>query len=149
MLPLLSGGQGPRVIVGDFNATQHSAVYELLTSGSLQSAHEAVGRGYATTWPNGRYWLPPIRIDHAFVSAEAECVSIAEGRGRGSDHRPLILDVRVRKPVPARSSAGHPGGSGALDHQCKRSDWLSAAECDASIVWNRGRFSLNRSTRIC
>jgi endonuclease/exonuclease/phosphatase (EEP) superfamily protein YafD len=95
MLPLLTAGQGLLVVVGDFNATQHSAVYERLTSGGLQSAHEALGRGYATTWPNGHYWLPPIRIDQAFLSEEVECLSITEGRGRGSDHRPLILDVRL------------------------------------------------------
>jgi endonuclease/exonuclease/phosphatase (EEP) superfamily protein YafD len=108
VLPLLTAEQGPRVVVGDFNVTQHSLIYEQLTSRALQSAHEAVGRGYATTWPNGRYWLPPIRIDHAFVSPEVECVSISEGRGLGSDHRPLIITVQARKP---RSPAGAHGAN--------------------------------------
>jgi endonuclease/exonuclease/phosphatase (EEP) superfamily protein YafD len=105
MVPLLTAEQGPRVVVGDLNIAQHSVVYEQLTRHALQSAHEAVGRGYATTWPNGRYWLPPIRIDHAFVSPEVECISIAEGRGLGSDHRPLVVEVRVRN----RRSAGGGG----------------------------------------
>jgi endonuclease/exonuclease/phosphatase (EEP) superfamily protein YafD len=112
MLPLLTAERVPLVVVGDFNATQHSAVHEQLIRGGLQSAHEAVSRGYATTWPNGLYWLPPIRIDHAFVSAEVECVSIAEGQGRGSDHRPLILDVRVRNPAPASRAVGESVAAG-------------------------------------
>jgi endonuclease/exonuclease/phosphatase (EEP) superfamily protein YafD len=95
-LPLLTAEQGPVVIVGDFNATQHSSVYKQLTAHRLRSAHDALGRGYATTWPNGQNWLPPIRIDQAFISSEVECRSIREGRGLGSDHKPLVLDVHIR-----------------------------------------------------
>jgi endonuclease/exonuclease/phosphatase (EEP) superfamily protein YafD len=95
MLPLLASEQRPLVIVGDFNVTQHSLVYAQLRSANLRSAHEDRGRGYATTWPNGQIPLPPIRIDQAFLSPEVECASITEGIGEGSDHRPLILDVRL------------------------------------------------------
>jgi endonuclease/exonuclease/phosphatase (EEP) superfamily protein YafD len=103
--PILAEQSGPLVVIGDFNATQHSRVYERLTSGRLRSAHEDRGRGYATTWPNGRLPLPPIRIDQAFLSPEVECVSIVEGKGAGSDHKSLVLDVRVHAsaetPAPA------------------------------------------------
>jgi endonuclease/exonuclease/phosphatase (EEP) superfamily protein YafD len=95
-IPMLTNGDVPTVIVGDFNATQYSLVYKRLKAGGLRSAHEDRGRGYATTWPNGRWALPPIRIDHAFVSPEVECVSIHEGRGDGSDHKPLFVEVRLR-----------------------------------------------------
>jgi endonuclease/exonuclease/phosphatase (EEP) superfamily protein YafD len=95
IVPLLLAEKGPVVIVGDFNATQYSRVYKQLTAFRFRSAHEDRGRGYATTWPNGYYWLPPIRIDQALLSPEVECLSISEGEGRGSDHKPLILDVRV------------------------------------------------------
>lgn len=97
LIPLLTVDPGPLVIVGDFNITQYSSVYTELTEQNRQSAHEAVGRGYAATWPNGIYWLPPIRIDHAFISPEVECLSVTEGNGVGSDHRPLIVDLRVRE----------------------------------------------------
>jgi endonuclease/exonuclease/phosphatase (EEP) superfamily protein YafD len=70
-------------------------VYEQLEADGLRSAHEDRGQGYAVTWPNGARWIPPIRIDQAFVSPEVECISIREGRGAGSDHKPLILDLRV------------------------------------------------------
>jgi endonuclease/exonuclease/phosphatase (EEP) superfamily protein YafD len=65
-LPRLTTPSGPTVIVGDFNASEHSP----------------------------------------FLSPEVECVRIAEGEGRGSDHKPLILDVRIRDPqlVPHRSA---------------------------------------------
>ena len=99
-LPFLTAPQGPLVVVGDFNATQHSRVYGQLTERRLRSAHDDRGRGYATTWPNGQNWLPPIRIDQVFLSPEVECESIMEGRGLGSDHKPLIVDVHVRADRP-------------------------------------------------
>jgi endonuclease/exonuclease/phosphatase (EEP) superfamily protein YafD len=95
-LPRLTSASGPTVIVGDFNASEHSRVYAELTADWLRSAHDDRGRGYAVTWPNGQFWLPPIRIDQAFVSPDVECVAITEGEGRGSDHKPLIVDVRIR-----------------------------------------------------
>jgi endonuclease/exonuclease/phosphatase (EEP) superfamily protein YafD len=94
--PVLLAQSEPVVIVGDFNATQHSRVYQTLTSDRLRSAHEDRGRGYATTWPNGYYLPPPIRIDQALLSPDVECLSIREGIGRGSDHRPLVVAVRIR-----------------------------------------------------
>ncbi|HVT27897.1 MAG TPA: endonuclease/exonuclease/phosphatase family protein [Lacipirellulaceae bacterium] len=95
-IPLLLVQKGPLVIVGDCNATQYSLVYQRLTASRLRSAHQDRGRGYATTWPNSYFPLPPIRIDQAFLSPGVECLDIHEGIGRGSDHKPLILDVRIR-----------------------------------------------------
>jgi endonuclease/exonuclease/phosphatase (EEP) superfamily protein YafD len=96
MVPLLTAEPGPLVVVGDCNATEHSRVYKQLTASRLRSAHDDRGRGYATTWPNGHYLCPPIRIDQAFVSPEVEVERIVEGRGHGSDHKPLIVDLHVR-----------------------------------------------------
>ena len=96
-IPMILGENGPLVVIGDFNATQYSSVYDQLTADRLRSAHQDRGRGYATTWPNGQFWLPSlIRIDQALLSAEVECLGIKEGEGRGSDHKPLILDVKIR-----------------------------------------------------
>jgi endonuclease/exonuclease/phosphatase (EEP) superfamily protein YafD len=96
-IPIILAEKGPLVVVGDCNATQYSAVYKKLTADRLRSAHEDRGRGYATSWPNGQLPLPPIRIDQALVSREVECLDIKEGEGRGSDHKPLILDVTIRR----------------------------------------------------
>jgi len=95
VLPLLMGQPQPSVVVGDFNATQYSFVYQELKTSGLRSAHEARGRGDATTWPNGREWVPPIRIDQVFLSRDVVCLDIAEGAGFGSDHKPLIFDIQV------------------------------------------------------
>jgi endonuclease/exonuclease/phosphatase (EEP) superfamily protein YafD len=99
-IPMIQGETGPLVVIGDFNATQYSAVYGQLTANRLRSAHQDRGRGYATTWPNGQFWLPSlIRIDQALLSPDVECLGIRQGEGRGSDHKSLILDVKIR-PVP-------------------------------------------------
>ncbi len=95
-IPMILSEKGPLVVVGDFNATQYSAVYGQLTADRLRSAHHDRGRGFATTWPNGQFWLPPIRIDQVLASPEVECLGIKEGEGRGSDHKPLIVDVKIR-----------------------------------------------------
>jgi endonuclease/exonuclease/phosphatase (EEP) superfamily protein YafD len=96
-IPLILNEKGPLVVVGDCNATQFSSVYQQLTADRLRSAHQDRGRGYATTWPNGQYGFPSlIRIDQALLSPEIECLDIKEGEGRGSDHKPLILDVKIR-----------------------------------------------------
>jgi endonuclease/exonuclease/phosphatase (EEP) superfamily protein YafD len=86
----------PLVVVGDCNATQYSLVYDQVKETGLHSAHEECGRGYATTWPNGTLPVPPIRIDQAFLSDQVKCMRIDEGIGRGSDHKPLILDIQLR-----------------------------------------------------
>ena len=95
--PMILREPGPLVVVGDFNATQFSEVYERLTTDRLRSAHQDRGRGYAVTWPNGQWGVPSlIRIDQALLSPEVECLDIRQGEGRGSDHKPLILDVKIR-----------------------------------------------------
>jgi endonuclease/exonuclease/phosphatase (EEP) superfamily protein YafD len=104
-LPLISQQPRPLVVIGDFNATQSSRVYQELTSADLRSAHSDRGRGYATTWPNGDNPLPPIRIDQALLSPQVECLSVAEGIGYGSDHKPLIVDIRVHEADPVSATA--------------------------------------------
>jgi endonuclease/exonuclease/phosphatase (EEP) superfamily protein YafD len=101
-IPAILSQRGPAVVVGDFNATQYSAVLKSLTSVKFRSAHEDRGRGWATTWPNGAFPIPPIRIDHALLSQGVECIDIREGRGFGSDHKPLILDIRLKLPADHR-----------------------------------------------
>ena len=85
----------PIALIGDFNATQHSEPYRRLISAGLYDAHRDRGRGYASTFPNGLFPLPPIRIDHALLSNPIRCLNIQEGLGNGSDHRPLIIDLWV------------------------------------------------------
>lgn len=78
------------IAMGDFNASPTSRTYHrLIELSHLDGAHERLGRGYATTWPNGTLPLPPIRLDHMLVSQDVAVRSMHEGVGEGSDHRPL------------------------------------------------------------
>ena len=92
---LLDVETGPLILGGDLNVTPHAAWYRRLVTGSVRASHEQCGRGLATTWPNGLFPLPSIRLDHVFLSLELVCVRIEEGVGRGSDHRPLVLDLAL------------------------------------------------------
>ncbi len=83
----------PVALIGDFNATQHAAPYRQLLDAGLYDAHHSRGRGTATTFPNGLFPLPPVRLDHALLPKGILCTSIQEGLGHGSDHRPLIIDL--------------------------------------------------------
>jgi endonuclease/exonuclease/phosphatase (EEP) superfamily protein YafD len=60
-------------------------------------AWEVAGRGFGFTWPNGVFPLPPIRLDHVFVSRELAVVGARVGEGSGSDHRPVIVEISRRR----------------------------------------------------
>jgi endonuclease/exonuclease/phosphatase (EEP) superfamily protein YafD len=83
----------PRLVVGDFNASPYNRWYAQLRGLGLTEAHEAVGRSWATTWPNGQHHFPPLRLDHVFVDRPLVPLDAAEGRGYGSDHRPIVVDL--------------------------------------------------------
>jgi len=86
---------------GDFNASPMSFQYRRLREIGLTPAHDRVGRGFATTWPNLAWPFPPMRLDHVFVAGRGvEVVSVREGQGEGSDHRPVHAELFV--PVPGR-----------------------------------------------
>jgi endonuclease/exonuclease/phosphatase (EEP) superfamily protein YafD len=91
----------PRLIVGDFNASPYNRWFAQLRGLGLREAHEAVGRSWATTWPNGQRHLPPLRLDHVFVDPQVVPVAAREGTGTGSDHRPIIVDLAV---LPLRAT---------------------------------------------
>jgi endonuclease/exonuclease/phosphatase (EEP) superfamily protein YafD len=91
----IDGERGPLVVTGDFNATRHHPSFRKLLS-RMGDAHEERGRGWARTWPRGRWPLPPLmRLDHVLVSPGIEVLGIREGIGEGSDHRPVMADLAV------------------------------------------------------
>jgi endonuclease/exonuclease/phosphatase family metal-dependent hydrolase len=90
----LHGERGPLVVAGDFNATRYHRSFRRLLSDRLVDAHERRGRGWATSWPADQWPFPPLlRLDHVLVSPDIGVRSIREGRGHGSDHRPIIVDL--------------------------------------------------------
>jgi endonuclease/exonuclease/phosphatase (EEP) superfamily protein YafD len=92
---IIDAAPRPRVVAGDFNATPYNRWYDELLGLDLTEVHEALGEPFATTWPNGRMPLPPVRIDHVFVDDAIVPLSIHQGVGHGSDHRPVIADLAV------------------------------------------------------
>lgn len=85
----------PLVMVGDFNATRRSRVYEILT-GALRDSHalRPAGAPRVRTFPAR---MPLLRIDHLFASPGVKVRSlraVATPLARlASDHLPLVIDI--------------------------------------------------------
>lgn len=86
------------IVAGDFNAVSMSNhVREVRAcAGGLVEAHAAVGVGAGSTWAarGRRAWVPGVRIDHVFVGGGLVPVRSAVGGAIGSDHYPVVADVR-------------------------------------------------------
>ncbi|MEM9470644.1 MAG: endonuclease/exonuclease/phosphatase family protein [Pseudomonadota bacterium] len=91
MAKLVQGLKGASVVVGDFNATPHSAVLEL-----FQSRTGLTRVTMLPTWPATGPNLPQFAIDHIFLS---DGLTLAEpaivGRFAGSDHLPVAASILV------------------------------------------------------
>jgi endonuclease/exonuclease/phosphatase (EEP) superfamily protein YafD len=83
----------PCIIVGDFNATPWSTAFrDLQSAGDLVNSQNGFGR--APTWPAGFASLGMIPIDHLLHSDALLTVDRRVGEVAGSDHLPLIVDLR-------------------------------------------------------
>ena len=88
-------GSEPVLLVGDFNATVYHPRFDDLLDTGLTDAHSARGRGFTGTWPRDQPFPPLLRIDHALSSKELVPVKATYGTGRGSDHRPIIVEYAL------------------------------------------------------
>lgn len=95
---------GAVLAAGDFNANyQHAAFRSLVDStrsgDHLREAYRQAGRGLVLTWPNQHRLglaIPSIsRLDHVLIDTDLTLLELREGRGAGSDHRPVIADLAV------------------------------------------------------
>jgi endonuclease/exonuclease/phosphatase (EEP) superfamily protein YafD len=85
---------GPKIVVGDFNMPAYSTVFRR-DWGSLTNAFSAKGFGFGftkLTETKGHEF--GARIDHVLVSPPWKCVRAWVGPDIGSDHRPLVVDLR-------------------------------------------------------
>jgi len=85
----------PFVVTGDFNSTPYSR-FDRLMGARADDAWNLAGRGYGHTATNGVFPIPPIRLDHVYLSRDLTVEAITMGEGVGSDHRPLIVDLAMR-----------------------------------------------------
>jgi len=84
----------PKICIGDFNMSPWSHYYRnFLRQAQLKDARN--GRGLLATWPTFLLfrWLM-IPIDHCLVSKEIRVLKIKTGPRIGSDHLPLIVDLK-------------------------------------------------------
>jgi endonuclease/exonuclease/phosphatase (EEP) superfamily protein YafD len=82
------------LIGGDFNASADDAQFRSVLGDRYVDAANQAGAGYTPTWPANRWYPPLITIDHVLtqgaVARSADTVEIP-----GSDHRALIVSVRI------------------------------------------------------
>lgn len=93
----------PLVVVGDFNVTAFSPAFtQLLDQTRLEDC--TAGRGWHPTWP---VFFPPawMQIDHCLHSKGVAVEDVRTGSFVGSDHYPLVVDLRVLPP--GTSGDGH------------------------------------------
>ena len=64
---------------------------------NFDDAWDLAGHGVGWTWPNGVFHLPPLRLDHLFMSRDLTVTEIHVGTGANSDHRPLIAEIAPRQ----------------------------------------------------
>jgi endonuclease/exonuclease/phosphatase family metal-dependent hydrolase len=87
---------GPKILVGDFNATTGTRPYQRLTA-RLRDAQRCLPLARTVkTFPSG---FPAIRIDHCFVSPEIRVTGVSAPMHPlarvASDHLPLVIDFEI------------------------------------------------------
>jgi endonuclease/exonuclease/phosphatase (EEP) superfamily protein YafD len=87
----------PRILAGDFNATaDHRPFRELLASGWID-AYDERGCGLDATWPARVVPFAFYRLDHILVTDHFQIESMEVAKLPGSDHKPLLVSVRLRQ----------------------------------------------------
>lgn len=83
----------PLIVAGDFNTTPWSPHFrDLLAVSGLRNAAE--GHGLIATWPR-QFWLARVPIDHVLVRGPVAVEDVRRGPSIGSDHFPVIADLRL------------------------------------------------------
>jgi endonuclease/exonuclease/phosphatase (EEP) superfamily protein YafD len=83
---------GPRLVMGDFNTPPESRIFRAAWS-DWDNAFSLGGRGFGGTRHNG--WIRA-RIDHILLSREWTVVRAWLGPDIGSDHVPMLAEIRLR-----------------------------------------------------
>lgn len=85
--------ESPAVLIGDLNTSIFSPRYRRLVEGT-GARNARAGFGPLGTWPA---WVPILRLplDQCLVKGPMSVVRCATGRAGGSDHLPLMVDLRL------------------------------------------------------
>ncbi len=83
----------PLIVAGDFNHTQWSGILtEMQDKAHVQDARR--GFGLSLTHKGG--WLYGLSLDHIFVSEHIQVLNFYTSAMAGSDHTPIIVDLRLK-----------------------------------------------------
>lgn len=83
----------PLLLGGDFNSRPESPVHGTLRAAGFRDAWPECGTGDAMTFPAR---APDRRIDYLYLTGAARCLNARVLAGEASDHRPLLVRLRLR-----------------------------------------------------
>jgi len=93
----------PLVIAGgDLNSTPESAVQSNIRAAGLRDSWTECGSGDGLSYPDDK---PVKRIDYLFLTGPIRCASASVIDTRVSDHRPLLVEIRLTSASTARAAA--------------------------------------------
>jgi endonuclease/exonuclease/phosphatase family metal-dependent hydrolase len=86
-------GGVPLLLGGDLNALPESPIHQTLAGAGFRDAWPGCGVGDARTFPVN---APARRIDYLYLAGAARCVDARVLPEYASDHRPLLVRIRLR-----------------------------------------------------
>lgn len=81
-----------KIVVGDFNNTQYSNVYQVI-KGNMNDTYFEKGKGFGRTYDLLKF---PLRIDYILADPEFEILSHQNFDERLSDHYPVMATLRLK-----------------------------------------------------
>lgn len=93
---LLASEPLPAAVAGDFNFTNSCAQADRLFSLGFRDSLDEGARGPQWSWPaiGAASGFPGIRLDHVYINRELRCTSAEVLESGGSDHRPVLAELR-------------------------------------------------------
>jgi endonuclease/exonuclease/phosphatase family metal-dependent hydrolase len=85
--------QVPVLVGGDLNALPESPIHEQLRAAGFRDVWPECGTGDPATFPMG---TPVRRIDYLYLAGSVRCLEARVLPSDASDHRPLLVRLRVR-----------------------------------------------------
>lgn len=83
----------PLLLGGDLNALPESPLHQTLAQAGFRDAWPGCGAGDARTFPVN---APARRIDYVYLRGDVRCVDARVLAEYASDHRPLLVRIRLR-----------------------------------------------------
>jgi endonuclease/exonuclease/phosphatase (EEP) superfamily protein YafD len=91
-----ANGNGPTVLLGDFNAARWHPSFRRLLALGWRTAHEWAGQWWRGSWPTHGLPAPVfVRLDHALLRGGVAPCSVRDVALPGSDHRGFVVDLVV------------------------------------------------------